>query len=189
MRHCYRLLIGIALAASFAAPALAQSGGTKVGVLTCRTSTRIGLIVGSHQRMRCSYAPDNGGPPEYYHGYINRLGLDLGVTTGGVLAWGVIAPTNGVPHGALAGKYAGASGSAAVGLGVGANALIGGSHRSCAAAAVGHRTGRCQSCARCGRPDAALGELANHRPLPRQRSRGEARSLSRPNITCFASGT
>ena len=127
MRDCYRLLIGIALAAAFAAPASAQSGGTKVGVLTCKTSTRIGLIVGSHQRMRCSYAPDNGGPPEYYYGYINRVGLDLGVTTGGVLAWGVAAPTNGVPHGALAGEYGGASGSATVGVGVGANALVGGS--------------------------------------------------------------
>jgi hypothetical protein len=130
MRHCYRWLVGIALAAAFTAPAAAQSGGTKVGVLTCKTSTRIGLIVGSHQRMRCSYAPDNGGPPEYYYGYINRVGLDLGVTTGGVMAWGVIAPTNGFPHGALAGKYAGASGSATVGVGVGANALVGGSHRS-----------------------------------------------------------
>jgi hypothetical protein len=130
MRDCYRLLFGIALAAAFAAPASAQSGGTKVGVLTCKTSTRIGLILGSHQRMRCSYAPDNGARPEYYYGYINRLGLDLGVTTGGVLAWGVVAPTEGVPHGALAGEYAGASGSATVGVGVGANALIGGSHRS-----------------------------------------------------------
>src|ERR1700761_8452224 len=96
MRDCYRLLIGIALAAAFAAPASAQSGGTKVGVLTCKTSTRIGLVLGSHQRMRCSYAPDNGGRPEYYYGYINRLGLDLGITTGGVLAWGVVAPTEGV---------------------------------------------------------------------------------------------
>jgi di/tricarboxylate transporter len=32
----------------------------------------------------------------------------------------------------LAGKYVGASGSASLGLGVGANALVGGSHRSIA---------------------------------------------------------
>lgn len=125
-----RLLAGLAVAAAFAAPALAQQGGTKVGVLTCRTSARIGLIVDSHQAMRCSFAPDNGGRPEYYSGYINRVGLDLGITTGGVMAWGVVAPTNGVPHGALAGNYGGASGSATVGVGVGANALVGGSHRS-----------------------------------------------------------
>jgi hypothetical protein len=129
----YRLLAGLILAAGLATSASAQqNGGTKVGVLTCKTSASIGLIVGSHQKIRCSFAPDSGGPPENYSGSINRLGLDLGVTTGGVMAWGVVAPTNGVPHGALAGEYGGASGSASVGVGVGANALVGGSHRSIA---------------------------------------------------------
>jgi hypothetical protein len=48
------------------------------------------------------------------------------------MAWGVFAPTNGYHHGALAGTYVGGSGSASLGVGVGANALIGGSHRSIA---------------------------------------------------------
>jgi hypothetical protein len=131
MRRYYRLLAGLAFAAALATPASAQqTGGTKVGVLTCRTSASIGFIVGSHQRIRCTYAPDNGGPPEYYAGYINRVGLDLGITTGGVMTWAVVAPTVGFPHGALAGEYAGASGSVSAGVGVGANALVGGSHRS-----------------------------------------------------------
>jgi hypothetical protein len=122
-------LLGLLLAAAFAAPTSAQQG-TKVGVLSCRTSASIGLIVGSHQRLRCTYAPDNGGPPEYYAGTINRVGLDLGVTTGGIMTWGVVAPTSGFPHGALAGSYVGGSGSASVGVGAGANALVGGSQRS-----------------------------------------------------------
>ena len=131
MRKCYRFLIGLALAAACAAPATAQpAGGTKVGVLTCRTSTSIGMIIGSHQRIRCTYESDRGGRPEYYDGYINRIGLDLGVTTGGVMSWGVIAPTEGFRHGALAGEYVGASGSVSAGVGVGANALVGGSRRS-----------------------------------------------------------
>jgi hypothetical protein len=46
------------------------------------------------------------------------------------MTWAVIAPTNGYHRGALAGTYVGASGSVAFGGGVGANALIGGSHRS-----------------------------------------------------------
>jgi hypothetical protein len=126
-----RLLIGIAMAAALAAPASAQqTGGAKVGVLTCQTSASIGLIVGSHQGIRCSFSPDSGGPPENYAGHINRVGLDLGVTTGGILTWAVFAPTNGWHHGALAGTYGGASGSASLGVGVGANALVGGSHRS-----------------------------------------------------------
>ena len=126
-----RYLLSLALAAMLATPALAQqSGGTKIGVLTCRTSASIGFIVGSHQRIGCSFAPDNGGPPDNYAGYISRVGLDLGVTTGGIMTWAVVAPVNGWRHGALAGTYAGASGSVSAGAGVGANALVGGSHRS-----------------------------------------------------------
>jgi hypothetical protein len=82
-------------------------------------------------RLRCSFSPDNG-PPENYVGHINRLGLDIGAKAGGVMAWGVFALTAGLHHGALAGKYVGDSSSASLGVGVGANALIGGSHRSIA---------------------------------------------------------
>ena len=46
------------------------------------------------------------------------------------MAWVVLAPTNGVHHGALAGKYVGASGGASLGVGPSANVLVGGSHRS-----------------------------------------------------------
>jgi len=48
------------------------------------------------------------------------------------MAWGVFAPTNGLHHSALPGTYVGASGSASLGVGVGANALVGGSHRAIA---------------------------------------------------------
>ena len=106
-----------------------QSGGTKIGTLTCRTSGSLGLILGSHQKLHCSFSPDNGAP-EHYVGHITRIGLDLGIRAGGVLIWGVLAPTSSLHHGALSGTYVGASGSASLGLGVGANVLIGGSHRS-----------------------------------------------------------
>jgi len=42
----------------------------------------------------------------------------------------VFAPTNGYYHGALAGAYVGASADVTIGIGLGANALVGGSHRS-----------------------------------------------------------
>ena len=73
----------------------ASAESTKVGMLTCKTSASLGLIIGSHQKIRCSFTPDAGGTPEYYVGHINRLGLDLGVTAGGVMAWAVIAPSFG----------------------------------------------------------------------------------------------
>ena len=103
-----RILLGLALAVALAAPAAAQqSGGTKIGLLTCKTSASLGLIIGSHQKIRCSFAPDNG-PAENYEGHIGRLGLDLGVKGGGVMTWAVFAPVNGYHHGALAGNYIGA---------------------------------------------------------------------------------
>jgi hypothetical protein len=121
------LLIGLTLAAA-ATPACAQY--TKVGVLTCKTSASIGLIVGSQQKLRCNFAPDAGGPPDNYTGTINRVGLDIGVRGGGVMVWGVVVPTAGVPHGALAGRYGGAAADASLGLGAGAKVLVGGSHRA-----------------------------------------------------------
>jgi Protein of unknown function (DUF992) len=127
-----KTILALALVLSACSPLAAQqAGGTKVGMLTCKTSASLGLLVGSHQKLRCSFSPDNG-PPENYVGHINRLGLDIGVKAGGVMAWGVFAPTAGLHHGALAGKYVGGSSSASLGVGLGANALIGGSHRSIA---------------------------------------------------------
>ena len=105
---------------------------SQVGMLTCKTSASLGLIVGSHQKLSCSFAPNSGTAPEYYLGTINRLGVDLGIKGGGVMAWAVLAPTNGVSRRALAGKYVGASGDASLGVGGGANVLVGGSHRSVA---------------------------------------------------------
>jgi hypothetical protein len=54
---------------------------------------------------------------------INTIGLDVGFTAGGAMAWAVIATTVGPPRGGLAGIYVGASGSVTAGVGVGANAL------------------------------------------------------------------
>ena len=56
-----------------------------------------------------------------------RSDFDIGITAGGALAWGVLAPTAGPMRGKLAGTYVGASGAVGVGVGVGANLLFGGS--------------------------------------------------------------
>jgi len=130
LQHSRSLATIVLLAALATSAAAQQTNQTKAGVLSCRTSASLGLIVGSHQKLSCRFTPDAGGPPETYVGHINRLGLDLGVRAGGVMAWAVLAPTKGVHHGALAGKYVGASGGVSVGVGASANVLVGGSHRS-----------------------------------------------------------
>lgn len=114
-------------------PSVAQQPqGTNVGALTCNLAPSIGLLIGSRQRMACRFVPNGNGPPDYYSGVMNSIGLDIGITAGGVMAWGVFAPTAGPKRGALAGTYVGASGAIGVGVGVGANVLFGGSNRTIA---------------------------------------------------------
>jgi hypothetical protein len=122
----------LALALLSASLSTASAQQTKVGLLTCYTSERIGLIVGSTQKLTCTFTPDSGPAPEHYLGTINRIGPDIGATAGGIMSWAVLAPTDGWLRGALAGEYAGASGNVAVIVGGGANVLVGGSNRSIA---------------------------------------------------------
>jgi Protein of unknown function (DUF992) len=125
------VLAAVALMTAIASQAVGQApSGTKVGTLNCELAPSIGFIIGSHQPMRCRYTPDGPFPPEFYEGVINNIGLDIGFTTGGVMAWAVVAPTAGPPRGGLAGVYVGATGDVTAGVGVGANVLFGGSGRS-----------------------------------------------------------
>ena len=119
--------------ASFAAePPPPPPGTTQVGLLRCELAPTIGFLIGSHQRMNCIFHPTAGGPDQHYVGAINTVGLDIGISAGGALAWGVFAPTSGAPAGGLAGIYVGATGEVGVGVGVGANILFGGSNRTIA---------------------------------------------------------
>lgn len=122
----------LALVALLAAPAVAQPrpAWPQVGMLNCRLNPAIGFIIAEHQSMECRFTPNAPDPPKAYDGAINTVGLSLGFTTGGALAWAVFAPTTGTPVGALAGEYVGVSGDIGIGIGVGANVLVGGSGRT-----------------------------------------------------------
>ena len=124
----------VVLAAICATPAAAQAPGpwTQVGMLTCKVNPSIGFIIAGHQSMECRFAPSNSSPPQAYEGALNMVGINIGISAGGVLGWAVFAPTTGLPAGALAGEYVGASGDVGIGLGAGANVLIGGSARTVA---------------------------------------------------------
>jgi hypothetical protein len=111
-------------------PAAAQPQATQAGTLTCNMGPSVGLIIGSRQRMQCAFRNSATGRVDTYYGRIGRLGLDVGITAGGKMVWGVYAKTTSIALRALAGNYVGASGDIA--LGVGANALVGGSNRTVA---------------------------------------------------------
>jgi len=87
-------------------------------------------VLGSRQDMRCVFVVSSTGRQYIYTGTIRRLGVDLGVTRGGTLFWAVFARNSQIGQGTLRGSYVGASGNVAVGLGLGAQVLIGGSRRT-----------------------------------------------------------
>ena len=100
----------------------------EAGQLACNVGGGAGLIVGSSRPLSCTFSGPAG--PEHYVGSVSKLGVDIGYLAGGQMVWNVVASTAYPGPGSLAGSYSGATARAAVGLGVGANALIGGSSRS-----------------------------------------------------------
>lgn len=128
------VLAGVAAALVVSlAGALAQQPAqrAKVGVLECRGGASVGFIVGSVTNLGCVFHAD-GLPEDRYVATIRKVGVDLGITQESALAWGVYAPVARLGPGDLSGDYAGAQGSASIGIGLGGNVLIGGSANSIA---------------------------------------------------------
>jgi len=123
----FRLMIGAAVAVTGLAIASANAApaGVKVGTLNCNVAGGMGFVFGSTKDLACSYEPTKASV-EHYAGSISKWGVDIGYTGKGKLIWAVFAPTSDVRPGAIEGEYAGASAQANVGVGLGANVLIGG---------------------------------------------------------------
>jgi uncharacterized protein DUF992 len=121
--------------AAFALAALSAAGAeaadVEVGVLTCKVSGGVGFVFGSTKNLDCVFEGTSGSKDRYL-GSIDKYGLDLGFTGSSYIIWTVLAPSLDIPSGALSGAYGGVSAEATLGLGVGANALVGGSEHSIA---------------------------------------------------------
>jgi len=133
MKTNIRLMLGVAAAATVLAlaPAQAAPHGVRVGELTCNVASGWGFIFGSSKDLHCTYH-GSGNRYEHYTGSISKFGADIGYTSGGVLVWGVFAPTSDMRKGALSGDYVGGTAQVSVGVGAGANALLGGFDKSIA---------------------------------------------------------
>jgi len=127
------IALGLAVALAAGAPSARAQGGApatvRSGYLTCHVSAGWGFIFGSSRSLNCAYALQPGYT-EYYTGSITKFGADIGYLSSGVIMWAVLAPTTNLGQGALAGHYGGATASAAVGVGAGANVLVGGFNSS-----------------------------------------------------------
>ncbi|MBX9711979.1 MAG: DUF992 domain-containing protein [Xanthobacteraceae bacterium] len=128
MRRLFAILSAVTLIASFAI-AHAQQNRVQAGTLECRGGASVGLIVGSVTNLGCVFRSP-GHPDDLYVATISKIGVDLGITETTALAWAVFAPTVQLGPGALSGNYGGVDASAAIGLGLGANVMVGGSANS-----------------------------------------------------------
>jgi hypothetical protein len=127
MRRFLSVFLGATALAAVSTASFAQSGGVNVGSLNCRVSGGMGFVFGSSKELDCLFVrPD--GAAERYVGTINKYGVDIGFTKEAQMVWLVFAP-GAVARGTLAGDYGGATASATVGAGVGANVLLGGSNK------------------------------------------------------------
>ena len=118
-------------AMSLVVPARAAPHGVNVGSLVCNVASGWGFIFGSSKDLRCTFR-QNDRHAVHYIGSISKFGVDLGYTEGGILVWNVVAPTSDVRPGSLDGDYVGVTADATVGIGVGANVLLGGLKKSIA---------------------------------------------------------
>jgi hypothetical protein len=103
----------------------AAQGRIAAGVLECRAGASTSFIIGSIRDFDCLFTPI-AGPLQRYGATIQRIGVDLGWSGSTVMIWNVFAPTDVVGPGSLSGTYGGVSAGAAIGVGLGANALAGG---------------------------------------------------------------
>ena len=130
MRIPCLVIAAVVIGAAITPASAQQKKWTQVGALNCDMGPSVGLVIGSRQQAKCVFRSTATGLAESYTGKIGRLGLDIGITAGGKLIWTVFAKTTNLSPRALAGTYVGGSGDISLGVGVGANALFGGSNRS-----------------------------------------------------------
>ncbi len=121
MKSVITAVSALALAVVFAGSADAN---VRIGTLRCLGAPKVGAIIGSIQQSRCVFTSISGRR-ERYLGQFGRIGADIGVTNASELVWDVYAPTA-LRHRALVGNYVGASADATLGIGGGANVLVGG---------------------------------------------------------------
>ena len=119
------IIVGVASVLAVVSPAFA-SDTIAVGHLDCGIEGGTGFMFGSTKDLRCVFRPRLSTEGELYEGQIKKYGLDIGHTNNARLTWVVFAPTElPVNEGALMGHYVGVSADASIGVGGGANVLVG----------------------------------------------------------------
>ncbi len=110
-------------------PAASGSAGVQAGFLSCHVASGWGFVIGSSRNLKCVWEPEKGVSYNYT-GKVGQFGVDLGYHRSSVLLWTVVAATSDKGAKSLEGTYAGVTAQAAIGVGAGVSALIGGFDKS-----------------------------------------------------------
>jgi hypothetical protein len=127
------MAFGVAATLAFlgtVASAQAEDAKIRAGTLTCKGKGGVGLIIGSQQQLDCTYSPASGAPNRRLKGKITNIGLDIGIKGPSVIVWAVLGSSSSLPAEALSGQFAGVAADASLGLGAGAQVLLGGNKKS-----------------------------------------------------------
>ncbi len=112
------------------APAAALAGN-RVGTLQCRLMGNGVSVLVENQPIDCMFRDEaEGAVPAHYTGMLTKVGPNITVNGPGELGWGVVAETDHIGPGALAGNYVGPGVSAKIGVGGGGAMLVGGSNNT-----------------------------------------------------------
>jgi uncharacterized protein DUF992 len=114
----------IALSPGSVDMAWAQPIAPPGGQLKCDVEGGMSFFVGSSRRLDCVFMPTDS-PPEFYKGSINKIGIDVGFQSRGMILWAVLSPGLTRGPGSLSGNYVGASAEVVAGVGASVNALVG----------------------------------------------------------------
>lgn len=115
---------------ALSATSVASAQSLKAGVLKCHLSGGVGMVLMENQSLDCVFKNQKSGAKTHYIGRLTNVGANIGISGPGTMIWGVLAATDAIEPGALAGDYVGAQGSVAVGAGAGGAILVGGSNKS-----------------------------------------------------------
>lgn len=133
--RCYAAVAFAAALAATLSPARAESS-VETGMLDCHGRTQ-SFILTSLTQMDCMYQPSVGARPQPYAASMRLVGVDVQFNQSTHMRWAVFAPTHNIGPGDIGGRYVGASANATLGVGVGANALVGGSGNTIALQPLG----------------------------------------------------
>lgn len=116
------------------APANAQKVRSKVGTLTCKTVPGSGynILIHSARDVRCVFKGTNGQTARYKGRAGIGLGVDLAFDVKTNITFAVLAANFKRGANQLAGSYVGGKAAVALGVGGGAQILIGGGNKSIA---------------------------------------------------------